>query len=102
MCCSLSQQALNVEIAPERGRVGVPLSSDQREMVKFLRSLAVSVVRHGSDESSCGLRMPATADRLSRLRMQLDVLHGCRMPGRNENLKLVCRTRPSLQPKLFR
>lgn len=89
MCCSLSQQALNVEIAPERGRVGVPLSSDQREMVKFLRSLAVSVVRHGSDESSCGLRMPATADRLSRLRMQLDVF--ARLPYARQERKFEAR-----------
>ena len=89
MCCSLSQQALNVEIAPERGRVGVPLSSDQREMVKFLRSLAVSVVRHGSDGSSCGLRMPATADRLSRLRMQLDVF--ARLPYARQERKFEAR-----------
>ena len=93
MCCALSQQALNVEIAPERGRAGVPLSSDQWDMVKFLRSLAVSVVRHGSDGSSCGLRMPATADRLSRLRLQLDVF--AQLPYSRQERKFEARLRDS-------
>ena len=40
-------------------------------MICFLRGLARSVVRLGSSDSGCRLRMPATLDRLSRLREQL-------------------------------
>ena len=41
-------------------------------MSSFLKSLALSVIRLRSDGSGCGLRLPATADRLSGLREQLN------------------------------
>ena len=71
MVCALSHQAVGCEIAPLRGRCGVELNVSQTKMVEHLSSLASSLVRHGASSSSCGLRMPATSDRLSRLREQL-------------------------------
>ena len=71
MVCALSQEALGVEVAPLRGRRGVSLSMGQNRMCSFLRSLALSVVRLGSETSGCGLRLPATAGRLDQLREQL-------------------------------
>ena len=71
MVCALSHQAIGCEIAPLRGRCGVELNASQTKMVEHLSALASSLVRHGAGGSSCGLRMPATGDRLSRLREQL-------------------------------
>ena len=72
MVCALSHEALGVNVAPERGRRGVALSSTQSQMAARLQSFACSVVRLGHSATGCGLRLPATADRLSRLREQLN------------------------------
>ena len=71
MVCALSHEALSLEVAPLRGRCGVSLSSSQERMCSFLKSLSSSVVRLGSDASGSGLRLPMTADRLTRLRNHL-------------------------------
>ena len=72
MVCALSHEALGVNVAPLRGRSGASLTSEQTRMCSFLKSLALSVIRLGSDASGCGLRLPAIADRLSGLREQLN------------------------------
>ena len=74
MVCALSQEASGVEVAPLRGRRGASLTSSQSSMVSFLRTLASSVVRLGSNSSGCGLRLPATSGRLNQLREQLGEL----------------------------
>ena len=69
--CALSHEASGLEIAPMRGRAGVPLSGAQKHMCSFLGTLVTSVIRLSSEEPGCGLRLPATSDRLSQLREQL-------------------------------
>ena len=71
MVCGLSFEAVQVEVAPLRGRRGSSLSQAQKDMVSFLRTLAHSVVCLGSKDPGCGLRLPATAQHLEHLREQL-------------------------------
>ena len=71
MTCALSQQAFQLGVAPERGEVGNPLNDAQKEMSNFLSGLARSVSCPEATESGCGLRLPAVASRLERLREQL-------------------------------
>ena len=74
MVCALSHQALGVQVAPERGRRECKLNQAQEEMVHFLLKLSRSMVRLGTSESGCGLRLPAVGTHLSELRSELDAL----------------------------
>ena len=71
MVCALSSEALQVEVAPLRGRRGCSLNRAQHDMVSFLKTLASSVVCLGSKDPSCGLRLPSTARGLEQLRERL-------------------------------
>ena len=71
MVCALSYEALGIDVAPLRGRRGHPLTAAQNSMCSFLKTLAMSVVRLGTAEPGCGLRLPATAGRLQSMREQL-------------------------------
>ena len=74
MVCALSHQALGVQVAPEQGRRECKLNQAQEEMVHFLLKLSRSMVRLGTSESGCGLRLPAVGTHLSELRSELDAL----------------------------
>ena len=79
--CALSHEALALDVAPLRGRRGFPLNPAQSRMCSFLGTLVKSVVRLGQKDPGCGLRLPATNNRLSSLRSQLvqfgDLPYGC-------------------------
>ena len=72
MVVGLSSQALGCDVAPERGRCGVPLSKGQLTMVDFLKTLATSMCRLGDSSAGCGSRLPAASTRLDVLREQLE------------------------------
>ena len=93
MVCALSQEALGVEVGPLRGRRGCSLTTKQTEMVNFLKTLAMSVVRLGNNSTGCGMRLPATSGRLRQLREQLNEFEN--FPYAEPSRKFQCGGRSS-------
>lgn len=71
---ALSHHACGLQVAPLRGREGVPLTGAQNGLRDRCFKMISSVVRLPQDEGGCGLRLPAAGTRFLDLQEQLSDL----------------------------